>query len=285
VALDSTYALAWTGLADAYTLSLPDEYQVPGIDPDSILTLAERAARRAIALAPRLGEAQSSLGEILEKRGRWPEATAAFQQGIRLSPSYPTGHQWYSYNLMEYDRWDEGIREMETAHRQDPLSHVITLSLAIAYDGADRFAEAAPLYAQGLAQSPEAWYAWAGLVGHELALGHMAKAAEAYRRYVVGEFGTDSAAAARIERGLDDPAARMAMIDEIRRSGDWLAPVAYSRWLRGDEATIAVLEHLDGALKGPSATLGLYAHLGPRLRADPRVRALVRRLGGPPLTR
>ena len=32
VALDSSYALAWTGLADAYVLSVPGEYNVPGID-------------------------------------------------------------------------------------------------------------------------------------------------------------------------------------------------------------------------------------------------------------
>ena len=308
VALDSSYALAWAGLADAYVLSVPGEYNVPGIDPGATLTLAEEAARRAIALAPRLGEAQSSLGEILDKRDRWREATAAFEQGIRLSPEYPTGHQWYSYHLQAYNRWDEAIREMETAHRLDPLSHVITLSLAFLYDGAERFAEASPLYAQGLAQSPEAWYAWMGCVGHELALGHLDEAAAAYRRWLVGEAGLPGAAAAEIERRLRDPAARAAMVEELRQNalgpaksragapraaagassvlrddGDAHAAIAYTRWLRGEEATVALLQDLAAAGRGPGSTLILYSFLGSRLRANPRVQALAPRFGGPPL--
>lgn len=86
------------------------------------------------------GEAYISLGNLLDSRGRDAEAAEAFANGIRLSPNYPTGHQWYSYSLVTLNRWDEAVSEMEVAHRLDPLSHVITLSLAIAYDGSDRFA-------------------------------------------------------------------------------------------------------------------------------------------------
>ena len=303
VTLDPSYALAWSGLADAYALSVPGEYNVPGIDPDATLTLAEKSARQAIALEPRLGEAQSSLGEILEKRQKWTQATAAFEQGTRLSPEYATGHQWYSYHLQAYNRWDEAIREMEIAHRLDPLSHVITLSLAMAYDGADRFAEATPLYAQGLGQSPEAWYAWLGRVGHELALGHPDEAAAAYRRWLTGEAGVDANAAADVERRLRDPATRDAMVDEllrnamgrapgpvatgassvVREDGDLHATVAYVRRLRGEEAAVKLLQEYAAAGHGLGSTLILYGFLGPRLRADPRVQALSRRFGGPPL--
>src|SRR6185369_8789783 len=83
---DSAYAQAWAGLADSYVLFGPAEYGVPGINQDSILTLAERSARRAIALAPRLGEAYASLGEVLEYRNKWDAAAEAFKQGIALSP-------------------------------------------------------------------------------------------------------------------------------------------------------------------------------------------------------
>ncbi len=171
----------WSGLADAYVLSIPAECNVPGINPDSILTLAEASARRALALAPKLGETSSSLGEILEYRDRADDALRAYEQGIALSPKCATGHQWYSYHLGNRNRWSEAIAKMEIAHRLDPLSHVITLSLAIAYDGADRFAEATPLYDQVLAQSPEAWYAWTTFVGHELALGKIDAAIDAMR--------------------------------------------------------------------------------------------------------
>ncbi|MEP7324596.1 MAG: protein kinase, partial [Gemmatimonadota bacterium] len=241
LALDSSYALAWDGLADTYVLSIPSEYDVPGINPDSILTLAEQAARRALALQPQLGESYASLGEILEYRLKWAEALTAFERGVALSPRYPTAHQWYSYHLMVRNRWDEAIREMETAHRLDPLSHVITLSLAFAYDGADRFAEATPLYQQGLAQSPEAYYAWITRVGHELALGRMSEAIAALGKSFWG-LAADSGGVVRLERGLTDPATRAATIDELAGRDDPTLAIPFFRWLRGDEATLAMLE-------------------------------------------
>jgi serine/threonine-protein kinase len=90
---DSSYARAWAGLAASYVLFIPAEYGVPGINPDSILSLAEQAARHAIVLAPALGEAYTSLGEILEYRLKWVEAREAFERGVALSPDYATAHQ------------------------------------------------------------------------------------------------------------------------------------------------------------------------------------------------
>ena len=284
VALDSGYARGWSGLADAYALSIPTEYNVPGLSRDSLLTLGEQAARRAIALAPTLGEAHASLGEILEGRVRWSDATAEFEEAVRLAPMYPTGHQWYGYNLQVHARWDEAVREMEIAHQLDPLSHVITLSLANLYDGADRFADATPLYTQGLAQSPGAWYAWMGRVGHDLALGHVDSAAASFRR--VQRFqGVDSATAARTERGLVDPATRNATVDALIRGDDLHAhhaAVAFARWTRDDATVYRVLERMAGQGTGSTPVVTVYSMLGPKLRADPRVQALVSKIGAPP---
>ena len=157
---DSNYAQAWTGLADSYVLFGPAEYGVPGINQDSILTLAERAARRAISLAPQLGEPRSSLGEILEYRYRWEEARESFRQGIALSPRYATGHQWYSNDLMAWNHWDEATKEMELARELDPLSFVIVMSVANAYDAGGRAAEATPLFEQAQTLSPDHPLLW-----------------------------------------------------------------------------------------------------------------------------
>ena len=291
VALDSGYARGWSGLADAYALSIPTEYDVPGLSRDSLLTLAEQAARRAIALAPTLGEAHASLGEVLEGWMRWSDATVEFEQAVRLAPRYPTGHQWYAYNLQLHARWDEAVREMDIAHQLDPLSHVITLSLANLYDGADRFADATPLYAQGLAQSPEAWYAWMGRVGHELALGHVDSAAASFRRVQRFE-GVDSATAARTERGLVDPATRDATVDELIQGDDLSshhasllnhrAALAFARWTRDDATVYRVLERMAGKGTGSTPIIMAYSILGPKLRANPRVQALMIKFGAPP---
>jgi len=277
VTLDSAYALAWTGLADAYGLSIPTEYAVPGLSEDSLLTWAERAARRAIALNPKLGEAYISLGNLLGERGQTAEANAAFAEGIRLSPNYATGHQWYSYSRASANRLDEAVREMEAAHRLDPLSHVITLSLALTYDGDDRFAEATPLFAQGLAQSPEAWYAWGGKVGHELALGRVDEAVLAYKRWLTG-MGDDTVRASRLAQELRDPASRSRAIERMVQAGDVHSAVAFTRWQSGDDAVIALLGRMSSIGRGPTPWLLLNGVLGPKLRSDPRVPPLVAKL-------
>ena len=278
---DSNYAQAWTGLADTYVLFGPAEYSVPGINQDSILTLAEQAARKAIALAPQLGEPHSSLGEILEYRNKWEEAGDAFRRGIALSPRYATGHQWYSYHLMVWNRWDEAIKEMERARELDPLSYVIVVSLANAYDAGDRPADAAPLYEQAQALSPEHPLTLVLLFDRELVLGRIDTAASDYRRLLIAS-GTDSARASDIERRLRDPHLR---VSEFRRIADSAVPylgVAIHRFLDGDDSTIAFLARL---VKSPRRDevngAGLNMSLNPRLRANPRMQDVMVELGYP----
>jgi serine/threonine-protein kinase len=283
LALDSNYALAWSGLADSYVLSIPEEYDVPGLNRDSTLVRAEAAARRAIALQPRLGEAYSSLGEIVDYLGRRDEARDAFRQGVTLAPNYATGHQWYGYYLAGVNRWQDAIGEMETAHRLDPLSHVITLSLAVFYDGADRFADATPLYVQGLAQSPEAYYAWAAMVAHQLALGKVDEAITAFEKSR-GWPHIDSSST-RIAQGLREPATRNATIDALGREAHPLFAIPFYRWLRGDEATLKMLEGAAAAGRRPGSAMNTYFMLGPKLRVDPRFLAIMPRIGLPPQER
>jgi TolB-like protein/tRNA A-37 threonylcarbamoyl transferase component Bud32 len=279
---DSNYAQAWTGLADSYVLFGPAEYAVPGINQDSILTLAERAARRAIAIAPRLGEPYSSLGEILEYRLKWEEARDAFQRGIALSPQYATGHQWYSYDLMVWNRWDEVIREMERARELDPLSYVIVVSLAASYDGDDRATEAVPFYAQAQVLSPDHPLTLRCIFAHDLILAQTEAAASDYRRFLIAT-GSDSARAADLERRLRDPARRTATLREIAAASS--APelgIIIHRMIDGDDATIA---YMAAMVKDPRreslGAAGLYAYLGPKLRANPRMQDILVQLGYP----
>jgi TolB-like protein/Flp pilus assembly protein TadD len=279
---DSTYPQAWTGLADTYVLSGPAEYAVPGINQDSILTLAEAAARRAIALSPGLGEPYTSLGEILEYRNRWEEARAAFRQGIALSPRYATGHQWYAYDLMDRNRWDEGIREMERARELDPLSLVIVVSLAIAYDGGDRAADATPLYDQAQALVPEHPLTLAFLVTHYLGLGRIEAAASTYRRLLIAT-GTDSIPAAKIERRWRDAGLRKEALHEIMVKGPYSeSGVVLARVLDDDEAAVTYLAALMKSPKRDAVNREiLLSFLGPRLRANPRVWDILAQSGYP----
>lgn len=279
---DSSYAQAWSGLADSYVLFLPSEYDVPGINPDSILTLGEHAARRALALAPQLGEAYASLGEILEYRLQWVEARAAFERGVALSPRYPTAHLWYGYDLMVWNRWDEAVREMERAKQLDPTSVVTIVSLAAAYDGAERSPEADAMFDQARSLAPEhPLVLYFGSV-HELTRGEYDKLATDYA-HLLRIDGMDSVAAAGLERRLRDPAQRDSALRETAdRPGraSWRAFVY--RAIDGDDRMIQYLSGLDRDPKRSDVGVVLICGcLGPRLRTDPRMEAVLERFGYP----
>jgi len=183
-------------------------------------------------------------------------------------------------------RFDEGIREMEAAHRLDPLAHVITLSLAAAYAGQDRHADAAPLYAQGLAQQPQAWYAWRFRFSHDLARGRFDDAAVALQTTLGGRSIDKYPVLARFAPLWADPATREMATDSLIAKGPVFAAVTLARYMRSDSVVMAVLER---AIRDPEQieariAWGMYAYYGPRLREDPRLQPIFRRLGYPEIT-
>jgi tetratricopeptide (TPR) repeat protein len=58
-------------------------------------------------------------------------AEREFKRAIELNPSYPTAHHWYATNFFEpMGRLHEGMTELKRAQDLDPLSPVITTTLA-----------------------------------------------------------------------------------------------------------------------------------------------------------
>jgi serine/threonine-protein kinase len=127
VGRDSSFALAWAALAEAYLLIYP----YAGIGArDSTWPKARAAAEKALALNPALGEAHTALayGAMIYQYD-WPTAEASFRQAITVDSTYPTGHQWYGNFLWSRGRLDEALQQMQEAHRLDPLSLMIGTEL------------------------------------------------------------------------------------------------------------------------------------------------------------
>lgn len=126
---DSTYARAYSGLADTYALLGDWQYAV--MTPKEALPKAKAAAMKAIGLDDSLGEAHNSLAFCLDGFD-WDFAAAGkqFQRAIELTPGYATGHQWYAWHLALERRYDEALVEMKKAQNLDPLSLVINADLA-----------------------------------------------------------------------------------------------------------------------------------------------------------
>jgi class 3 adenylate cyclase/Tfp pilus assembly protein PilF len=123
---DRTFALAFSGLADAYAQLGWLEYAAP----TETFPKAREAAEKALAIDDHLAEAHASLGFVRFLYDRdWDAAEKEFRRAISLRPGYPTGHQYYADYLKALNRMDEALDEMHRALELDPLSMAINTGL------------------------------------------------------------------------------------------------------------------------------------------------------------
>jgi serine/threonine protein kinase/tetratricopeptide (TPR) repeat protein len=153
IAEDPRYALAYTGLSDAYALEL-DYRSVPVA---AGFALAKQYARDALALDETLPEAHASLAWVLFVYDwRWEEARREFRRSIELDPQYATAHQWYAFLLASRGRLDEALVEGHTAQELDPTSVSVRRTLGWLYFYARRFEQARYHLARAVAMNPTA---------------------------------------------------------------------------------------------------------------------------------
>lgn len=115
---DPDYALAYHGLADAY--SVPGLW---GFQPTSeVLPKALAAATRAVELAPELAEARTSLGFVQLLDWDWQGAESSFLDAIALNPRYALAHSFLAWLLSTVDKQQEAADAARTGQELDPLS-------------------------------------------------------------------------------------------------------------------------------------------------------------------
>jgi TolB-like protein len=153
VALDPSYALAYTGLADCYAML--SWYSL--LSPRQSFPKAKAAALQALAIDDRLAEAHNSLAAVKQcYEWNWPEAEKEFLRALELKPGYATAHQWYAIlYLTAVGRHEEAIREMRQAQSLDPLSLVINRDVGWALYYARRYTEAIQAYRKTFALDPD----------------------------------------------------------------------------------------------------------------------------------
>ena len=122
IAKDPNYAPAYAGLANSYAL-LPGYMLAPAAQ---YMPKAREAAVRALEIDDELPEAHVALALILENYDwDWNTAEKEYRRAIELNPNYATAHHWYAEFLTWRGRFDEALRESESARRLDPLSLII----------------------------------------------------------------------------------------------------------------------------------------------------------------
>lgn len=129
IAIDSDYALAYCGLADAY-------FRLSNVHfpPREVLPKAKEAAMRAVEIDDQLAESHSSVGLVKVYYDLdWSGAENAYQKALKLNPYLVSAHQRYGSYLTFMGRFEESIRCYEDALHLDPFSLQINTNLATTY--------------------------------------------------------------------------------------------------------------------------------------------------------
>ena len=133
ISKDPAYALAYTGLADAYC-SLGFSFDVGSLPPSEAMSKAKAAALRAVELDNSLSEAHTSLAMInLLFDWDWTRAEQEFKRALELDPNNANAHHWYSHLLLPMGRVDESLAESNRALQSAPLDLIMNVHLGWHY--------------------------------------------------------------------------------------------------------------------------------------------------------
>lgn len=171
--LDPGFALAYAALADAHT-TLGYLGYVP---PVNAFPVARPYALKALELDPSLAQAHASLAYIkFYFDWDWEGARSEFRRALELNRDDPVSHQWYAVFLLAAGQPDEAMREIQAAHRLDPLSLAINTDIGFHHYYNARYDEAAAQLQLVLAMKSDFLAAHLWLARTYLALGRFDEA-------------------------------------------------------------------------------------------------------------
>jgi TolB-like protein/Tfp pilus assembly protein PilF len=284
IQLDPNYALAYAGLADAYSV-------VPSYasgTPAEYFPQAKAAAEHALELDESLAEAHTALARVLFAYD-WNFAASdkEYERAIELNPNYPTAHHWFgNANLLRTGRFDQAIAEMRRAREIDPLSLVINADLGETYLLAGRDDEAIDQLRKTVAMDERFHYAhWLLGLAYQMK-GSLPDAIVEYERakelstdpYMITLLAQASAAAGNKAEALKYLAQLKDLSTKVYVPPNQFAAVYTA--LGDREQAFAWLEK-SFRDRGQEMTRLKVDHFLVPLRDDPRFKELVKRVGLP----
>ena len=131
VAEDAQYALAYSGLSDAYALL--GHYGLMALT--DVCTKAASHATWAVLQDENSAEAHTSLAHAKATQDwDWASAESEFRRAISLDGRYATAHHWFATScLTPQGRLDEAMEHMLIAQALDPTSSIIARDVASNY--------------------------------------------------------------------------------------------------------------------------------------------------------
>jgi adenylate cyclase len=292
IATDPNFALAYSGLADAYNIS----NIIGAYTSKESLPQARAAAEKAIQLDPSLAEAHAALGmEKSHYEFDFPGAQREFLKAIQLNPNSAYAHLFYSNcYLLPMGRTAEAITENQKALALDPLSLPINNFMGMSYSLAGDYEKAYQQYQRTMALDPTFPLAHEYFSGLLITMGRYEQAIQEKEQSELlgGMSAKDAAAEADASRRawrkggpkgywqqvLDMILTRQDREQESVTASDMAALYA----LLGDkDKAFTWLDKAYDAREGAAITLLKCDPYFKNLRGDPRFSAMLRRMGLP----
>ena len=274
VTLDPKYALAWSGLADAY--NMVGFYGLAR--PEACLPHAREAAEQAIALDPSAAEAHTSLAmsHLFHDWDR-PGAEREFLHSLELKPRNSLTRSWYGLYYLQWaeGRFEEGLAQAAQAVQIDPLSPYARAIQAFTYVPVDVDRSLATAL-ETLQIEPNSYLGhWGQLTALNLQ-GRFTEAAEVGESVIklLGRSAWMLASLARTYACLERRADSEALYMELRwrSKQEYVAPavLAWAACAAGEQDEAIRCGQEAHAIGDPSLTAAKYWPDFAELRKDPR---------------
>lgn len=123
IAIDASYAPAYSGKADVY--GLLDQSQYGTLSRTESIALSQPLMEKALALDPDLAEAHASRGLLLQHSHQFEASRRAYDRAIELNPSFARAWHWKAIFLELSEDHQAASDAWQRAYALDPLSPVI----------------------------------------------------------------------------------------------------------------------------------------------------------------
>ncbi len=127
LAIDTNYALAYAGLADAYVRK--QNYDAAHAWIDS----ATRLCYKALSLDPGLAEGYKALGDIYDYSDQRAKALELFMKAVDLNPNYPNAINNIGYVYFRMGAYDKALQWMKRALGAQPESSRWHANIGVQY--------------------------------------------------------------------------------------------------------------------------------------------------------
>ena len=283
IAIDPQFALAWSGLGDAYgTLGY-----YGGLPTQAAMAKARPAALRALELDDKLAEAHVTMAFAhLFADWSWADAEREFRTAIRLNPRHAQAHAFYGLFSVAAGDTEEGIARALRGRDLDPLSTLTNINVGWAYMFARRYDAAIEALLHTLDLDPSFQQAQGTLCGAYMFAGQFDRAARLLAEHNC--FWGGPLPGAQV---LPDVLAREGVQAYLHKQlelmaaagGDCIYPtiaLAVTHAMAGDtNDALTILERIVDERSGPSVFLSVEPAFD-KLRQEPRFEALLARLSG-----